>query len=199
MGTVLFIDTETTGVVVDALPSDRRQPHLVQVAMVLHDAARREFATVSLVIDPGVEIPDGAARVHGITTEIARSVGVPPTAAVGMFIRLSRLADVVVAYNARFDLTVMEAAFHRAKVKWEEPKAVRCPMEYATGIVKLPPTPRMVECGFGDKFKPPKLEEAYRHFTGFDMAGAHDALADAKACATVYYALEDMGAWEEAA
>lgn len=196
----LFVDTETTGIVRRERPvSAQEQPRIVQIGMALHDSERREVSAVSLVVNPGVVIPDGAARVHGITTDVAQAVGVPPTAIVGLFIRLNRVADVVVAYNADFDMLALECEFYRAKTSWTAPKEVRCPMTAATEVVKLPPTARMVECGFGDKFKPPKLEEAYEHFAGQKMAGAHDALSDARACASVYYALLNMGRWEKAA
>lgn len=196
----LFVDTETTGLVLRDLPACAvEQPRIVQVGMSLHDSMRREVSSVSLVVNPGVAIPPGAARVHGITTEMAQASGVPATAAVGLFIRLSRVADVVVAYNADFDMMALECEFNRAKTTWTAPQEVRCPMVEATEVIRLPPTERMVAAGFGDKFKPPKLEEAYRHFAGQEMSGAHDALSDARACASVYYALLDMGRWEKAA
>ena len=43
-------------------------------------------------------------------------------------------------------------------------------------------------------FKWPKLTEAFRHFIGKDMEGAHDALADVRGCAAVFFAFEKMEA-----
>jgi DNA polymerase-3 subunit epsilon len=41
-------------------------------------------------------------------------------------------------------------------------------------------------------YKSPKLEEAYKHFTGKDLVDAHTAMADAKACMEVYWAIKDL-------
>jgi DNA polymerase III subunit epsilon len=38
----------------------------------------------------------------------------------------------------------------------------------------------------------PNLGEAYRHFTGTDLAGAHDAAVDVAACKAVYLALREQ-------
>ena len=40
--------------------------------------------STSWLADPGVEIPEGAARVHGITTEQARAEGRPAAEVVGV-------------------------------------------------------------------------------------------------------------------
>lgn len=68
----------------------------------------------STVVDPGIDIPDEAAAVHGITTERARTEGWAPQLA------LQRVADfianhhadhagqaAVVFYNARYDLPLL--------------------------------------------------------------------------------------------
>ena len=39
--------------------------------------------------------------------------------------------------------------------------------------------------------KSPNLGEAYKHFTGQDLVGAHDALVDIMACKTVYYGIKN--------
>lgn len=65
-------DTETTGLDVQA---DR----VVTIAMVSLGAGkptRKPF-----LINPGVEIPEVAARIHGVTTEMARERGVEPAGA----------------------------------------------------------------------------------------------------------------------
>ena len=40
-------------------------------------------------------------------------------------------------------------------------------------------------------YKRPSLTETYRHFFGRDFDGAHDAMADVRACRDVYFALLD--------
>jgi len=198
---ILFFDLETTSVVQPALPlTDDRQPHIVQLAMVLCDDDLREVSVLSTVVDPGIEIPEGAARIHGITTEIAREFGVHEKGAAGIFARFLERADLVVAYNKDFDLTVMGIAAERYKVPLRyDGKTVRCAMQAASPICALPPTQRMIDAGFGDKFKSPKLEEAVRILCGRELEGAHDALVDVRGCIDVYRALEARGVWKEAA
>ena len=61
----------------------------------------------------------------------------------------------------------------------------KCTMRIATNVLKIP-GPR--------GFKWPTLQEAYKRLVdpaGFE--GAHDAITDVKACAAVFYALEDGG------
>jgi DNA polymerase-3 subunit epsilon len=41
--------------------------------------------------------------------------------------------------------------------------------------------------------KSPKLSEAYRHFLGEDLIGAHDALVDVRACRRIYDHLKMIG------
>lgn len=66
----------------------------------------------SAIVDPGVEIPEEAAGVHGITTERARSEGVPEVDASDFIVEQLLMAAArkvpVVIFNARYDLTVMD-------------------------------------------------------------------------------------------
>lgn len=107
-GAVVGFDTETTGVDVDA---DR----VVTAALVRRD--RYGAAVRSWLIDPGVEIPPGAAAVHGITTEHARTFGRPPAEALEQIAAALAAAalrgEPVVAYNACFDLSLLDAELRR--------------------------------------------------------------------------------------
>ena len=174
----LFFDTETTGI--DA-------PDLVEVGAVLMEDDR-ERACLSLIVHPdGWEIPEAAARVHGIEHGLAVAVGVPLLIAVSALTNLWSCAAVRVAHNLEFDEKVINRAIERlgrrSMVPW--PPA-ECTKELAASIVNLPPTERMVRAGYGDKPKAPSLRECYQHFFGEDVPGAHSALSDARACARVY-------------
>lgn len=190
----LFTDCETTGVIPRDMTFEHpSMPRMVQLACVLLDGDH-ERAAVSLIIRPDVAIPVGASNVHGITHPIADEFGVTQKTAVSMFLRLARSADVVVAFNAAFDLAIIRGSAHREGIPWVE-KPVRCTMLAATPIVNLPPTDRMVAAGFL-KPKPPKLEEAYEHLCGKKLLGAHDALVDVRACIEVHDALGRLGVWK---
>lgn len=73
--------------------------------------------STSWLADPGIEIPEGAARVHGITTEQARAEGRPAAEVVAEIVE--RLAEQVaagvpiVAFNARYDLTMLDREARR--------------------------------------------------------------------------------------
>ncbi|MFC4554350.1 exonuclease domain-containing protein [Georgenia faecalis] len=102
-GPFLGFDTETTGV-------DVTTDRIITAALVERDAGGTRTRT--WLLDPGVEIPAGATAVHGITTERARAEGMDAALA------LSQIAEElahacgrgvpVVAYNAAYDLAILE-------------------------------------------------------------------------------------------
>lgn len=195
----LFYDTETTGLPLWSEPSeDPRQPHIVQLAGILVDLDTRKVrgsVDVTVKHDGWTSEPK-ALEAHGITAEMANDIGVPESLAIEMLIELWRCADVRIGHNEQFDARVIRCGLHRhANAVLLEPdtwKAGRaeCTQNMATPILKLPPTPKMVAAGFGKKFKSANLGEAYKHFYGSELQGAHSAMADAQACQYVYYAIK---------
>ena len=107
-GPLLGFDTETTGV-------DPETDRLVTAALVLRADGRT--TTRGWLVDPGVEIPAGASAVHGITTEHARTHGRPPAEALEEIAEELARAVVagipVVAFNAPFDLTLLDRELRR--------------------------------------------------------------------------------------
>lgn len=107
-GPFLGFDTETTGV---RVTSDR----IVTAALVSRDSTGTRERT--WLIDPGVEIPAAATAIHGISTEKARMEGADPRVA------LPEIADTIavsvrqgvpiVAFNAGFDLEILDRELHR--------------------------------------------------------------------------------------
>ncbi len=185
--TVLFFDTETTGLFREKLPIGHEdQPSLVQISAELHDQNGKAILGFSTVVDPQVSIPTGASDVHGITNDYAEKFGVKTKTAVGLFRHLLMRADIICAHNAKFDIGVMKTALWRCADDTDiDAIPVYCTMEAASPIVDLPPTQRMIDAGF-NKPKPPKLEECIKHFFAEDLEGAHDALIDVRACARIY-------------
>ena len=191
--TVLVFDTETTGFVNNRAPlADPSQPHIVQLAAQLCDDDGAILAGMSLIIDPGVPIPAGAAAIHGITDERAALIGVKPATALGLFAHLYERADLLVAHNIKFDLALMDIAYLRHRRQSDLiSKPTFCTMNAAAPIVNLPPTPKMLAAGIR-KPKVPKLEEAVRHFFDEPLDGAHDAMVDVIACRRVYFHLKGL-------
>lgn len=110
-GPLLGFDTETTG-------TDVHRDRIVTAALVLSHGPGRDTETVATwLIYPGVEIPEAAAAVHGISTAHAREHGMQPAEALQEVAAL--LADAlgrsipVVAFNASFDLQILEAELAR--------------------------------------------------------------------------------------
>ncbi len=189
---ILFFDTETTGFFQDRKPVDHpSQPHIVQIAAQLCEEDGSAVAGFSLIVDPGVDIPEAASRVHGVTRERAIQFGTSPDFALSMFTHLYTRANTVVAHNVKFDKGVVEAGMARYYGKVVPlKKPMFCTMEAAAPIVNLPPTERMLAAGI-NKPKSPKLEECIRHFFGEELEGAHDAMVDVHACRRVYLKLKE--------
>jgi DNA polymerase-3 subunit epsilon len=207
----LFYDTETTGF---AKPGKtiEHQPHIVQLAWVLVRIPDRgcdfeEIAscTTLLRLPDDVEVPDGAYDVHGISATATRECGVEPYTALQMLFQAGDRASIRVAHNRNYDDDMLDIASDRHNRRPDclydmEPLVDNFldgksydTMTLSTPVLAIPPTPRMVKAGHGRKSKSPKLEEAYLHFTGERMSGAHDALVDVRACMTVFQGLIWMG------
>ncbi|MHA3722465.1 exonuclease domain-containing protein [Leucobacter sp. HY1910] len=162
-------DTETTGV-------DTSQARIVSAAIALLGPAGEVLERYDWLIDPGVPIPDAAANVHGITTEVARASGMD--AAVGVAQIVSQLREMldrgypVVAYNAPFDLTLLAAEAARHGVAWPE---------QVTPVLD----PLLLDKQF-DRYRKGKrtLEVVAAHY-GIELGHAHDAGEDAIAAGRV--------------
>jgi DNA polymerase III subunit epsilon len=107
-GPLLGFDTETTGL---RTATDR----IVSAALVRRGG--RGVRTRAWLLNPGAEIPAAATAVHGITTDRARSLGADPRTAlaeIAHHLTAALAAGIpVVAFNASFDLAVLDAELRR--------------------------------------------------------------------------------------
>ena len=105
-------DLETTGV-------DPHSGRIVSAALVPFVGGDEGPARTWLV-DPGVEIPEAAQRVHGISTERARADGEPTAVALPQIMdavrALSASGTTLVGHNIVYDLTVLAAEAVRAGI-----------------------------------------------------------------------------------
>lgn len=187
----LIFDTETTGKVDFNLPPEHEtQPRLVQLGAQLLDSDFHVRAEMNMIVKPeGFTISDEVAKIHGITQAIADSYGLKESFVLQSFTSLCKYADVLVAHNLQFDGIVMGRAYHVRKVDSIVAPKKRCTMHEMTEVCKLP--------GRGGSYKWPSLQEAYSKVTnGETFEGAHDAMADVRACAKVFQYLV-KGAVEE--
>jgi DNA polymerase III subunit epsilon len=103
-GELLGFDFETTGV-------DRFNDVPVSYALVHADDGVVDMSWSGLV-DPGRDIPIGATEVHGISTERARSEGMPMDQAIGLVldavVSASRRGVPLVGMKLDYDLTILD-------------------------------------------------------------------------------------------
>jgi DNA polymerase-3 subunit epsilon len=180
---ILFFDTETTGKAdFKRAPDANGQPRLVQFGALLTDQDGNELSCASLIVTPqGFEIPQEVSDLHGITTEIARALGVDCSVPRHIFRRFWSAASLVVAHNIDFDLFIMDGEFYRALgtgKQWGEPNNTFCTMRAMIPVCKLP--------GYYGDYKFPKLEEAYKHAFG-ETFNAHNAMDDVRACSRLFF------------
>lgn len=190
MNTLVF-DSETTGLPLWNDPSDDpRQPHIVDLACSLFDPYGVEIDSFDTIVNPGIEIPEDVARIHGITTEIARAKGISPAAALHGFLDLASRAGLIVGHNVSFDIRMIRILAARVTgEKWDNPLPTFCTMRRTTNMVRiLKANPRT-----SNDWKWPNLSEAVRHFFGEDHSNAHRARADCDAAARIYFHLKEQG------
>lgn len=101
---MLSFDLETTGV-------DPQTAKIVTSALVSIRGKERD--DLEMLADPGIEIPEQASAVHGITTEYAREHGKPHDEVLAETIRRIRQGwedgATLIVYNATYDLSVLRA------------------------------------------------------------------------------------------
>lgn len=195
--TYLFFDTETTG-----LPNKRLsyvhtdQPHICQLAAIEVDSDRRTMTEINFLIRPdGWTIPEEASAIHGITQSSAERYGIKIEGALSIMRRLISRSSMVIAHNIEFDAWMLRrelAAVSDPAWDWGGGREF-CTLKESQDIVKCPPTERMLKAGITG-YKKPTLTETYRHFFGRDFEGAHDAMADVRACRDVFFKLMDLDA-----
>jgi len=173
-------DLETTGVDVT---SDR----IVTAHVGLLDQDGGVLTARDWLADPGVEIPEGASAIHGISTHRARVEGRPVREVVGEVVEALRaLFDAgipVVAYNAPFDFSLLKNEAVRHGVP---------PIERPSPVID----PLVVDKAY-DRWRRGKrtLSVVAEHYR-VRLDAAHEASADAVAAGRVAQALaERYAAW----
>ncbi len=166
-------DLETTGV-------DVTTDRIVTAHVGVLDRHGREIAARDWLADPGVPIPDGAAAVHGISTEHARAHGRPADEVVAEISNALRVLFAqgmpIVAYNASYDFSLLahEAARHGIPVLIDPQPVI---------------DPLVIDKAY-DRYRPGKrtLSVVAEHYA-VPLDDAHEASADAVAAGRVALAL----------
>lgn len=186
----LFFDTETTGLPDFKLPlDDPSQPRVIELGLLLTNAAGKEMASFNALITPdGWEIDEEgkAFETHRISNAECRQYGVQMKTALGMFRKFQDCADLKIAFGYRFDGFLLKCEHERLGIDPGPVIDKYCAMTALVDIMNLPPTPKMVAAGM-NKPKTPNLAEAYKFCTGFEMEGAHRAINDCRALKEVFF------------
>lgn len=125
-------DLETTGL-------DLRESRIVTACVAVLNANGEVESLSEWLVDPGIEIPEAAARVHGVTTEFAKANGISPAKAVSEIVEnLKQLLNQmpVVAFNAAYDFSILHHESIRHGVAPLNPKPVVDPLVLDRELVK---------------------------------------------------------------
>lgn len=157
-------DLETTG-------KDPRLARIVTASIVMVDDTGEVIESYEWLADPGVDIPEEAAAIHGISSEHARANG---QAADKVVAEVSAVLETlfanqipVIAYNASYDFTVLANEAKRHGLKSIVAKPVIDPYICNKRVAKFRKGPRTLVA----------LCEEY----GITLTDAHTSAADAEA------------------
>lgn len=156
-------DLETTG-------RDPRTARIVTASVVIVNGRDKLLQQHEWLVNPGIEIPEEAAAVHGITTQMARAEGQDSATAIAEIAELLGnlfLTMPVMAFNAPYDFTVLEAESRRVGVPSISPSPVIDPLVLDRAV---------------DKYRRGKrtLTAMCEHY-GVSLVNAHTSAADALA------------------
>jgi DNA polymerase-3 subunit epsilon len=160
----VVFDLETTGL----KPS--RDDAIVQIGAVRLDGGT-EAACFATLVHPGRRIPPVASRYHGITDEMVCDAPSVPDALTAF--RDFAEGAVLVAHNAAFDLTALEAAAERQGAP-RLPNPIMC---------------SMIVAGWLDPREPDLSLDGLCGRDGLVIDGRHQALGDARATSVLWMSL----------
>ncbi|MFG2913304.1 exonuclease domain-containing protein [Kitasatospora sp. NPDC048298] len=138
------------------------------------------------IADPGVEIPEGAAAVHGITTERARTLG-RPAARVVRELGIALAEHVaegtpIVAMNAPYDFTMLDRELERHGYR---------PLTVQAGREPIVVDPLVLDRQVNRYRRGSRNLTALSEHYGVRLDGAHEAAADALAAVRVAYEIAE--------
>jgi DNA polymerase-3 subunit epsilon len=160
-------DLETTGL-------DVATARIVTATVATMNQNGEVLELAEWLVNPGVEIPEAASNVHGVTTERAMAEGSDPKTSVSEIIELLKKHNQtmpLVAFNAPYDFTILKAEAERLGLEPLDPKPVIDPL---------------VLDRKADRYRKGKrnLGVMSEHY-GIKLEDAHNATADAVAAGRI--------------
>jgi len=177
-GPLAAFDTETTGI-------DVEHDRIVSAALVVQETPRSAPRTTRWLINPGVEIPEAATAVHGLTADHLALNGRWPAPVVEEVARALAAQSVagrpLVVMNAPFDLTLLDRELKRHRARSLD--------AYLGAHSLCVLDPRVLDKHL-DRYRKGRrtLTDLCAHY-GVELTGAHDAAADAMAALEVVRAV----------
>ncbi|MCP4444524.1 MAG: 3'-5' exonuclease [Myxococcales bacterium] len=174
---ILIFDVETTG-------TDKKRDQVIELCAQFGLDETAESRTWR--IRPSIEIQPGAQEVHGISMDDLKDA--PTFAAVADELRaLFTDVQMLVGYNLRFDIDMLQAEFQRLRLP---------PIDLSDTYVVDP-------FRLWQRREPRSLMDAHKRFVGSEFEAAHSASADVAATGRVLLGMvESFGLgsnWEEVA
>lgn len=163
-------------------------PRIIQLAWVLYSESGEVLEGRKDLIKPdGWVVPNERFWVdNGFSQEQNMSEGIPIQEAIGLLIQqINTRAHTIIAHNLSFDYNVLGAEMIRGNMRAQKRLQKVCTMLSSVDYCKLPGN-------FGRGYKWPKLIELHLKLFGEGFEGAHDALADVKACGRCFFKMRDL-------
>ena len=198
----LIFDTETTGI-------DPNNGHVVQLAFILHntDNGVDELRGNFIRTPADWEIPKEASDVHGISTAMAKQLGLPMDVILNTFTQAILACDIVVGHNVKFDVDFITNEY-REVLEQNNGWPVRFDtMQKNIEVCKVPLSDKQVAAqdrhknadGTFDwsppdgwpKYRYPNLTATYKHYFGTEFDNAHDAMADVEATKAIFLKMQE--------
>jgi DNA polymerase III epsilon subunit-like protein len=182
---VIVFDTETTGLPESfntPVSETNKYPYIVQLSWIVYDTVELSVLRIQdHVINCGVEIPQEATDVHGITTQLSKQKGISINVALDLFDIDLNLVDLVVAHNISFDRNMyMVESLRNYRIQYMTPdKATYCTMKKNIKMCNL----RNIS---SNRLKYPKLVELHKVLFNSTPKGVHDSLVDVLICLRCY-------------
>lgn len=159
-----IFDTETTGLTLPMRAPLEKQPHIIEVGVVLCDHNGVVLEEINRLVNPGCAVSERITEITGITNEML--AGQPSFADVlPALVAVFKQADVAIAHNASFDKTMFDLEMKRLGQEFPWPSEILCTVQEYTPA----------------DGKRPKLVDLYAAKLGKPLAQTHRALDDVMA------------------
>ena len=191
----IVFDTETTG-----LPKKRNAdpkethlfPYIVQISWLVFDTSSDEIITLRdeiVRLPDGVEIPESATKIHGITQEKMLTDGKNVDGVLREFLHDVDSCTYLVAHNIDFDKTLVEVECIRngvPKSLLAYSKMEYCTMKQSKSFCKLVKYNAYFK---KNMLKYPKLVELHQKLFNSVPKNLHNSLIDVLVCCRCFYSL----------